>query len=210
MIQRFKDWLFEQSSYSEHHTFIPMKARIPTTGHAGLVETGKKITSKHGGSMSIGLSGAAKPLSIQDKTKLAEKTFGHKVETGSHVNGIVPGLIHLHKSGVKHLHVVCGSDRVDEYKNLVSKYNGKPDKKGVIPFHFDSVTVHKHGADRNEGDVDKHPSEMNDAEKAQTVSASRIEKYANDGDHKAVQAYYPSLKSHEVKKLVKNIQAGSQ
>lgn len=205
----FKRWLNEQ--YGETHVFVPGKMRIPTIGHKGLVEKGKRIAANVRGKLTVGLSGAANPLSLSSKKKLAEKIFDHPVETGSHVNGIVPALQHFHKRGVKHLHIVAGSDRVAEYQNLVDRYNGKPDKKGNVPFHFDSVTIHKHGEDRQEGDVDKHPTQMTDEELHRTVSASRVEKLGKDGDYDGVHAYYRPVagwtKKH-TSELIKNIRAG--
>jgi len=205
----FLKWLTESHDYGETHVFVPGKMRIPTPGHKGLIDKGKSVAKEAGAKMTIGLSGKAQPLSIDQKKSMAQKLFDHPVETGSHVNGIVPALQHFHKHGVKHLHIVAGSDRHEEYQKLVDRYNGKPDKKGNVPFHFDKVTIHKHGEDREEGEVNKHPTEMTDDERAKTVSASRIEKLANAGDHAGVAAYY---KGHDVdtKQLVKDIQSGSK
>jgi 5'(3')-deoxyribonucleotidase len=37
--------------------------------------------------------------------------------------------------------MVAGSDRVTEFRTFLNQYNKKPDKKGNIPFEFDSIDV---------------------------------------------------------------------
>ncbi len=48
----------------------------------------------------------------------------------------------LHKSGVTHLHMIAGSDRVPEYKKKLAQYNGK--HEGAL-FNFKKITVHSAG-----------------------------------------------------------------
>jgi 5'(3')-deoxyribonucleotidase len=43
--------------------------------------------------------------------------------------------------GYKNVTMVAGSDRANEFKAFLDQYNNKPDKKGNIPFQFDSIDV---------------------------------------------------------------------
>jgi hypothetical protein len=104
------------------------KVRIPTIGHKAAIDQAKDIATKTGGKLSIGLSGTAEPLDSKTKKSHAEKVFGHPVDTGTeHTKTLSSFLSHLHKHH-DHLHLVAGSDRVEEYKSFLSKYNGKKDK----------------------------------------------------------------------------------
>jgi hypothetical protein len=178
------------------------KVRIPTIGHAKVVDSVKEHAKKTGGEVSVGLSGADKPLPVDIKKSHAEKLFGTKVDVGApHTKTLVSYLSHLHQTGTKHLTLFAGSDRAKEYHTLISKYNGKADKKGNVPFHFKSFKVNKVGADREEGEINKHPKDMSRSELEQTVSASRLEKIANSGDYESFKHYHPGLKDSHVKSV---------
>ena len=45
----------------------------------------------------------------------------------------------MHRQGVQHLHVVAGSDRHEEMKTLLNKYNGK--ESGHGHYNFKSITA---------------------------------------------------------------------
>jgi hypothetical protein len=181
-------------SKEKHVSAFYGKVRIPTIGHKNVIDKVKEHAKKVGGDVKIGLSGADKPLSVEHKKGVAERTFGHHVDVGEkHTSNIVSYLSHLHNSGYAHLHLHAGSDRAGEYHKLLSNYNGKKDKKGNVPFNFKSFKVHTVGAERNEGTVSKHPTKMDHHELLKTASASRIEKLARVGDKPGFDAYHKHL-----------------
>ena len=179
------------------------KVRIPTIGHKAAIDQAKDIATKTGGKLSIGLSGSAEPLDLKTKKAHAEKVFGHPVDTGTeHTKTLSSFLSHLHKSH-DHLHLVAGSDRVEEYKSFLQRYNGKKDKKGNVPFHFKSYTVHAAGGERTESDKD--PRKMSRAELTSSVSASKLEKLAKDGKYDHFKAYHPGMPDSHVRKVFTQI-----
>lgn len=179
------------------------KVRIPTIGHKAAIDQAKDITTKTGGKLSIGLSGSAEPLDIKTKKAHAEKVFGHPVDTGTEHTKTLPAFLsHLSKHH-DHLHLVAGSDRVEEYKSFLQKYNGNRDKKGNIPFHFKSWQVHAAGGERIESDKD--PRKMSRAELTSSVSASKLEKLAKDGNYDHFKAYHPGMPEAHVRRVYTQI-----
>jgi dephospho-CoA kinase len=179
------------------------KVRIPTIGHKAAIDQAKDIATKTGGKLSIGLSGTAEPLDIKTKKSHAEKVFAHPVDTGTEHTKTLPAFLsHLSKHH-DHLHLVAGSDRVEEYKSFLQKYNGNKDKKGNIPFHFKSWQVHAAGGERIESDKD--PRKMSRAELTSSVSASKLEKLAKDGNYDHFKAYHPGMPDSHVRKVFTQI-----
>ena len=179
------------------------KVRIPTIGHKAAIDQAKDIASKTGGKLTIGLSGSAEPLDLKTKKAHAERVFGHPVDTGSeHTKTLASFLSHLHKSH-DDLHLVAGSDRVEEYKSFLQRYNGKKDKKGNVPFHFKSYQVHAAGGERTESDKD--PRKMSRAELTSSVSASKLEKLAKEGNYDHFKAYHPDMPDSHVRKVFTQI-----
>ena len=98
-----------------------------------------------------------------------------------------PSIFHqaskLHDAGHQHLVVVAGSDRVDEYKTSLNKYNGVKGKHGY--YKFKSISVESSG-DR---DADK--------EGAEGMSASKVRAHARAGNfEKFKSALHPKLHSN--------------
>ena len=179
------------------------KVRIPTIGHKAAIDQAKDIATKTGGKLSIGLSGTAEPLDIKTKKSHAEKVFSHPVDTGTEHTKTLPAFLsHLNKHH-DHLHLVAGSDRVEEYKSFLQKYNGNKDKKGNIPFHFKSWQVHAAGGERTESDKD--PRKMSRAELTSSVSASKLEKLAKDNNYEHFKAYHPGMPDSHVRKVFTQI-----
>ena len=66
--------------------------------------------------------------------------------------------------------MVAGDDRLANFKELLNKYNNKPDKSGKILYNFDTIKVTSAGQ--------RDP----DAEGMSGVSASKARQYAQDND----------------------------
>jgi hypothetical protein len=181
------------------------KVRIPTIGHKTAIDTAKEINKRVGGKLTVGLSGTAEPLDIKTKKAHAERIFGHPVNTGTSETATLPAfLAHLNKSHDE-LHLVAGSDRVPEYKAFIDRYNGKKDKKGNVPFNFRRIEVHTAGGERAESNKD--PTKMSRKELTSSVSASKLEKLAKEGNWEHFKAYHPDMPERHVRKVYSQIRA---
>ena len=118
----------------------------PTLGHEAVFQTVINTARSKGAEHTIFISATHKPktdpLSFQYKLNYLKKTY-----TGVNFNGdntirtIVQSLQELMSRGYKNVTMVAGSDRANEFKAFLDQYNNKPDKKGNIPFQFDSIDV---------------------------------------------------------------------
>jgi hypothetical protein len=179
------------------------KVRIPTIGHKTAIDTAKGIASKVGGKLTIGLSGTSEPLDLPTKKAHAERVFGHPVNTGTPETATLASFLsHLNKSHDE-LHLVAGSDRVPEYKSFIDRYNGKKDKKGKVPFNFKRVEVHTAGGERTESSKD--PTKMSRAELTSSVSASKLEKLAKEGNWEHFKVYHPGMPEKHIRRVYTQI-----
>jgi hypothetical protein len=130
-----------------HHVFAFGRMNPPTVGHGALVDKVKELAAANKAKHSIVLSHSQdpekNPLTPEQKLKHARRMFpGANISTASSEE---PTFIHhlkkLHKQGVNHVTMVAGSDRIDEYKKLLDKYNGP---KGE--FNFKKIDVVSAGA----------------------------------------------------------------
>jgi hypothetical protein len=118
----------------------------PTLGHEAVFQTVINTARTKGAEHTIFISATQKPktdpLSFQYKLDYLKKTY-----TGVNFNGddtirtIVQSLQELMSRGYKNVTMVAGSDRANEFKSFLNQYNNKPDRKGNIPFQFDSIDV---------------------------------------------------------------------
>jgi dephospho-CoA kinase len=179
------------------------KARIPQRGHRTAVDQGKQLAQKVGGKLTVGLSGAAEPLDIPTKKALAEKLFNHPVHVGTpETRSLHHFLTHMNQHH-DDLHLIAGSDRVPEYQEYLKKYNGRPNKKGQIDFNFKSWKVHTAGGNRTESNKD--PRDMSEDELTSTVSASKLEKLAKEGNWEHFKAYHAGVPTAHVRKVYSQI-----
>jgi dephospho-CoA kinase/uncharacterized protein YdaT len=179
------------------------KVRIPTIGHKTAIDTAKDVAKRVKGKLTVGLSGTAEPLDIKTKKSLAQKIFNHPVNTGTpETKTLASFLTHLNKSHDE-LHLVAGSDRVPEYKAFIDRYNGKPDRSGKAPFTFKKVEVHTAGGERTESNKD--PRKMSQAELTSSVSASKLESLAKEGNWEHFKAYHPGMTDSHVRRVFTKI-----
>jgi len=124
------------------------------------------------------------PLPYDDKIKFATASFKHLVKViKSPARTIIEVAVELEKQGFKEMTVVVGEDRVQEFNNLLQKYNGKE-------FNFDKIEVIKAG--------DRDP----DADDVTGMSASKMRKLATEGDFDAFAKGAPSkLSSAMIKQM---------
>ena len=195
---KFKDFLKESV---EKHAVLAFGRMNPiTNGHQKLVDTVKKLADKVGGSHHIVLSHSTdpdkNPLTGAQKLRHAKRAFpgtNFSVSTKEHHNFLKQAEL-LHKQGVTHLNMVGGSDRVDEFRNLLHKYNGV--HKGAL-YNFKNIEVHSAG--------DRDP----DAEGVSGISASKMRAFASNNDYKGFKKGVPStMKDEHAKAMFNDVRKG--
>ena len=147
----------------------------PTIGHAKVVE----VVKSQGGDPYIFLSQSQKPktdpLSFEQKLGFA-KSFFPGVSVGDpEVRTIFDALIKVYNMGYTDLVYVAGSDRVNQFTDLINKYNGQEDQ-----YTFDSIQVVSAG--------ERDP----DAEGAEGMSASKMRAAAAAGEFEAFKSGTPN------------------
>lgn len=150
-----------------HHVFAFGRMNPPTVGHGALVDKVKELAAAKKAGHSIVISHSQdpekNPLTPEQKIKHAKRMF-----PGANISAATaedPTFIHqlkkLHAKGVTHATMVAGSDRIEEYKKLLDKYNG-PGKE----FNFKHIDVVSAG--------ERDP----DAEGVEGMSASKMRAHA--------------------------------
>lgn len=199
MLKRFKLYLNEMLMPTHVMTF--MRANPPTAGHETVVNKVLDVAKKTGGSHSVILSHSQdpkkNPLPPSQKLKHAKKAFPNaNVEVASDE---MPTLLHhavrYNQQGIKNLHVVVGQDRVQQFKDLLDKYNGVEKPHGY--YKFNNITVHSAG--------NRDP----DAEGLEGISGTKMRQAANSGDRETFHAGASSAMSEKqkddlMKDIVKN------
>ena len=194
----FKRFLEEQK---EKHAVLAFgRMNPPTVGHAKLVDKVKEVAKEVGGTHHVVISHSQdekkNPLSAQDKLKHAKRFFPDtNLSTSDKEHPtFLQHAAKLHKAGVTHLHMIAGSDRVDEYKTKLAQYNGK--HKGAL-YNFKHITVHSAG--------ERDP----DAEGVSGMSASKMRGHAEKGNFKEFKKGIPKHVAPEhAKELYHDVRKG--
>ena len=185
-MKSFSSYLQEDKA-DKHAVLAFGRMNPPTSGHEKLVQKVHDVAKEHNAEHHVVLSHSQdkkkNPLSAEDKVKHAKRAFADtNVRAASKDK---PTILHhaadLHKSGVKHLHVVAGSDRHEAMHELLHKYNGQKSAHGH--YNFKSITVHSSG----QRDAD--------AEGAEGMSASKMREHAASGNKKEFHKGAPSKMS---------------
>jgi len=159
------------------------KMNVPHKGHEKMVnkvvDTARRLNAKH----TVILSNGDK----EKETNAKEAFPNTNVKMADEGDGLIQQLGKLHKDGVKHLTVVAGDDRVDEYKKLINKYNGKEGS-----FNFKKVNVVSAGArdEKSEG--------------IEGLSSTKLRDAAKKGDFATFKKGMPSAFDHEKSKALYN------
>jgi hypothetical protein len=173
MIIRFKAFISEEKEI--HHDMTFMRGNPLHKGHQTVIDQVKKSAKEHGGDHSVVFSGTQdkdkNPMSSEDKLKFGKKAFPNtNISVASKAKPtILYNASDLHKSGVTHLTLHVGSDRVDQFKDLLNKYNGAEGKHGY--YNFKSIEVKPVGAERKE-----------EGEGIASYSASKMRGFAKEGN----------------------------
>jgi hypothetical protein len=196
---KFKDFLIKESK-DRHAVLAFGRLQPPTTGHEVLVNKVKEVAKQHNAEHHIVLSHSndpkSNPLTAKQKVKHAKRFFpGTNITTSDkeHPNFLTQAA-KLHKTGVTHLHMVAGSDRIPEYKRILKKYNGT--HEGAL-FNFKKIDVHSAG--------ERDP----DAEGTTGMSGSKMRAHAASGKYREFKKGVPKHISDEhAKELYHDLRKG--
>ena len=154
----------------------------PTIGHKKLADT----VIAQAGDPYIFLSQSQKPqtdpLDFTTKVALARQFFPGISVGDPSVKTIIEALTKLDSLGYDNIIYVAGSDRIQDFTELLNKYNGTPDKSGNIAYTFKDIKVVSAG--------ERDP----DAEGAEGMSASKMRAAAAKGDFEAFKSGTPEPK----------------
>jgi len=145
------------------------------------------------------------PLQPEEKLAIYRKVFpekGHIFQTATdELPDLTRVLTNLNGQGYKNAVVVVGADQKAAFQYL-NAYNGKPNKKGEIPFNFDSLNV----ISRQETD---DPSRGEEGPRATPMRAVLTDPGKSDEEQFAVwrDAMSPELSDDEVMDLMQKAKA---
>ena len=156
-------------------TFTFGRFNPPTVGHEKLIDATKSAANREYRVYASKTQDPKKnPLKYEQKVKWMKKMFPKhkaKIVSGGNYRNALDVAVKLYDEGFYHLTMVVGSDRVQEFKKLLDKYNGVKSKHGL--YDFKSINVKSAG--------ERDP----DAEGVAGMSASKMRKAAMDNDFKA-------------------------
>ena len=173
---------------SDALTLVFGRFNPPTTGHKKLLDTAKGISGENDFRIYPSRSHDPKknPLDPGTKIKFMKKMFAdyeEEIVNEKDMRTIFDVLLTAQEEGYKEITIVVGSDRLGEFKNLATKYNGDL-------YDFESIAVVP-GGERD-----------SDAEGVEGMSASKIRKAVKDDDRKAFERGVPSsLGKEEINNL---------
>ena len=197
MINSFKNYLVEEER-TVFFTFGRMNP--PTTGHEKLMNELAKKSGKHSYRVYLSQSKDNKknPLDFKYKVKTVRKFFpkhARQVMLDRNVKNVFDAVTEIYNDGYKNVSMVVGSDRVNEFKTLLNKYNGKKGRHGL--YNFSKINVISAG--------DRDP----DADDVSGMSASKMRKLASDGDFTQFSQGLPrGVSNNEAKKVYNEVRRG--
>ena len=197
MINSFKSFLIEEDK-TIFFTFGRMNP--PTTGHEKLMNELSKKSGRNPYRVFLSQSSDSKknPLDYNYKVKTVRKFFpkhARSVMLDKKVKNVFDAVTKLYDEGYKNINMVVGSDRTNEFKKLLEKYNGVKGRHGL--YKFNKINVISAG--------DRDP----DADDVSGMSASKMRKLAGDGDFTQFSQGLPkSVSNNEAKKVYNEVRKG--
>jgi len=163
---------------SDSLTVVFGRFNPPTTGHKKLFDMAKNISGEDDMRIYPSRSQDPKknPLDPGTKVKFMKQMFADykdNIVNEKDMRTIFDVLLTAEEEGYKEIKIVVGSDRLSEFKNLATKYNGEL-------YNFDMIDVLPAG------------ERDSDAEGVSGMSASKLRKAVKDDDIKAFTKGMPS------------------
>ena len=197
MINSFKSFLIEEDK-TIFFTFGRMNP--PTVGHEKLMNALSKKSGSNPYRVYLSQSTDPKknPLSYTFKIKTIRKFFpkhARSVMLDKKIKNVFDAVTKLYSEGYKNINMVVGSDRINEFKKLLEKYNGVKGRHGL--YKFNKINVISAG--------DRDP----DADDISGMSASKMRKSASEGDFTQFSQGLPrSVSDNEAKKIYNEVRRG--
>lgn len=172
-MKSFKKYFVEQT---EGKTAVIAYGRYnpPTIAHQKVIDTVEEVAFKNNADGIIAPSHTQdmkkNPLSYPEKEEVLREMC-NSASIASQGKTLIMLLQFLQQQGYTDIIHIAGSDRIPEYQKLIVMYNGKPDKKGVIPFNFNSYEFVSAG--------ERDPDSEDDIE---GMSASKLRLLAKEGN----------------------------
>jgi|TARA_B110000263_G_scaffold189317_1_gene167015 hypothetical protein len=170
----------------------------PTTGHEILVNKIITVASRSRADAFVFLSSSQdskkNPLDYKDKVKWMKKMFkprGQKLFKYSREQpeDVMKVASLLHDKGYEQIIMVVGSDRINDFKKLLSQYNGVKDKPHGF-YDFKKIEIESAG--------ERDP----DADDATGMSASKLRSLAIDSDFETFKTGLPDTLSEKDKRIL--------
>lgn len=172
----------------------------PTAGHEKLLNNLREKAGRKPYRIYLSQSNDQKknPLIYEDKVKIVRKMFpqhGRSVKYDTSVKNILEAASALYDDGFKNIVMVCGSDRLVEFKERLNLYNGKEGRHGF--YVFESIKVISGGH--------RDP----DAKDVEGISASTLREAAQNSDFvKFAQGLPKSTSNEDSKSLYNKVRIG--
>ena len=172
----------------------------PTVGHEKLIQKVKEVSDEHGASGHVFASHTE--LKSKDPLPQAAKIgYLNQISHGTQIHGsskAEPTFLHaaakLYKQGHKHLVMIAGSDRINDYKSKLEQYNdGKDYPHGK--YKFKSIQVVSSG--------ERDP----DAEGVEGMSGTKMRNLARTNKVKQFEKGLPVALQDKSKEIVGHIKA---
>lgn len=146
----------------------------PSTGHLRLIETlCRQNADDYFLYTSHSQDSVKNPLNYDEKLRFLNELFSFNhpklIIVDSKAKTVIDVLQEL-TGRYDNAILVVGSDRVNDFKTLLEKYNGRPDREGRILYSFSTINVVSAG--------NRDP----DSEDVDGMSASKLRHYASTGD----------------------------
>lgn len=196
-MKTFTKFLSEAKSNPAVFTFG--RFNPPTNGHEKLVDRMVKVSKSVGGDPILFSSHSSdkvkNPLTHKDKVKFLKAFFGRKVNVvNEDVRQIFQILVFLYDKGYRNIVMIVGSDRIAEFKNIITKYNSVKGRHGF--YKFDDIAVVSAG--------ERDP----DSDDVSGMSASKMRMFAEKGDFDSFKDGVPSTGKRIAKKLYDAVRKG--
>jgi len=171
-MKTFNEFLTEKKA-DKPAVFTFGRFNPPTIGHGKLAAKLEKVARSVSGDALLFSSHSndkvKNPLPHRQKIKWLKKFFGKKITVvDANVRTVFEIANEIYKQGYRNLVMVVGSDRVQEFRNILTKYNKVKGRHGY--YNFDMIEI------VSAGERDENASDVTG------MSASKMRAYAEKGD----------------------------
>lgn len=182
-MKNFRQYFLKEEEQKPEKTVVFAYGRFnpPSIGHLKLinkvVSTAKKlkgdyyIVPSQSSAKQTPKQRQTNPLSLEQRVQILKHMIVDPSSVVDFGTTFINALKKFQEMGYTTAVQIAGSDREEEFMRLVNKYNGLPDSSGEIPFQFKEYKFVSAGQ--------RDP----DSEGVEGMSASKLRKFAVEGDY---------------------------